>query len=248
MPLRFITTLVVSSLGLLTWGATHAGAQIPRTTTAAPQTTVYQPGNGVTNPTPIHQQAPIFPADAARAGLPGGEVWLQVTVAPNGIVSDVRVTKSLDQNKPGGFDEAAVTAAKLWLFRPGTREGQPVAVSTTLILTFRQSLGEGAQVPQAFADAYPTTTPGLTAPKVLTQVEPRYTSDAMRQKLQGEVVVEAVIGKDGSIVATRIVKSLDPSLDAQAETAVHSWTFTPATLNGQAVLARVPLILTFRLH
>ena len=70
----------------------------------------------------------------------------------------------------------------------------------------------------------------------------------MRQKLQGEVVIEAVIGKDGALIGTRVVKSLDPDLDSQAELAVKSWTFAPATLNGQAVLARMPLILTFRLH
>jgi TonB family protein len=247
MPLRFITTLVVSSLGLLTWGATYVGAQSSLSTTTAQVVQpikIYEPGNGVSNPFPLHQSFPSYPVDAA-ASSQQGEVWLRVVVLPNGTVGDVQVVKSLDQST---LDAEAVRAAKLWLFRPATRNSQPVAVYTTLILTFRPPAGEGAQVPQAFADAYPTTTPGLVAPRVLASSDPKYSSDAMRQKLQGEVVLEAVIGKDGALIGTRVVKSLDPDLDGQAELAVKSWTFAPAMLNGQAVLARMPLILTFRLH
>jgi TonB family protein len=246
MPLRFITTLVVSALGLLTWGTSHAGAapaQIAATSQVQTPFTIYQPGNGITNPVPLHQETPRYPPGTA-ASAQQGEVWLQVVVLPNGTVGDVVIKKPLDQ---GQLDAEARRAAQLWLFKPALRNGQPVPVYTTLILTFRQR-GEGAPVAQAFADAYPTTTAGLVAPRVLTSSDVKYTPEAMSRKVQGDVVVEAVIDTDGSVRATRVVKSLEPALDDQAEAVVKSWTFAAATLNGQPVLARVPLILTFRLR
>lgn len=94
----------------------------------------FMPGNGVSNPTPIHQEEPKYTSDAMRAKLQG-EVWLQVVVKENGTVGDVVVKKSLDDKF--GLDEEAKKAAKLWLFRPGMKDGKPVAVYATLILTFR---------------------------------------------------------------------------------------------------------------
>jgi protein TonB len=95
---------------------------------------VYMPGNGVTDPSPIHTEEPKYTSDAMRAKLQG-EVWLTVVVKENGTVGDIKVTKSLDDKF--GLDEEAKKAAKQWLFRPGVKDGKPVAVYATLILTFR---------------------------------------------------------------------------------------------------------------
>ena len=53
---------------------------------------------------------------------------------PDGLVGDVRITKSLD--RIFGLDEEALRAAKQWLFIPGTRFGQPVPVLVVIELTF----------------------------------------------------------------------------------------------------------------
>jgi TonB family protein len=85
---------------------------------------------------------------------------------------------------------------------------------------------------------------------VLGTVDPRYTSEAMRQKIQGEVHVEAVVRPDGTVDEARVVKSLDSTygLDANALTAARQWLFAPGRLRGEAVPVRAILILTFRLH
>jgi periplasmic protein TonB len=95
---------------------------------------VYAPGNGVTNPSPLHEQQPGYTSDAMRAKIQG-EVWLKVVVKENGTVGDVQIVKSLDDKF--GLDEEAKKAAKLWLFRPGMKDGKAVPVYATLILTFR---------------------------------------------------------------------------------------------------------------
>jgi protein TonB len=100
------------------------------------------------------------------------------------------------------------------------------------------------------AGAYDDKTPGITPPQVLREQMPRYSSDAMRAKVQGAVVVEAIVGADGRVEKARVIRSLDPvwGLDEEALTAAKKWLFTPAVLDGQAVRVRIILELEFRLH
>jgi len=81
-------------------------------------------------------------------------------------------------------------------------------------------------------------------------VKPRYTPDGMRQKLQGTVTVDVIIGTDGTVTKARIQVSLDKAtgLDEAALTAARQSTFTPGTLQGQPVPVHTFLVLEFRLH
>jgi protein TonB len=95
---------------------------------------VFDIGNGVTAPVPIRQPDPAYTSEAMRAKMQG-EVELDAVVQPNGLVTDIKVTKSLDRLY--GLDQAAIDAAKKWLFRPCTKQGQPVACRISLVLEFR---------------------------------------------------------------------------------------------------------------
>jgi len=94
----------------------------------------YRPGSGIVNPTLLRQEQPKYTSDAMRAKIQG-VVELDVVVLENGTVGDVRIAKSLD--KTFGLDQEAIIAARKWLFRPGTRQGQPVPIIVRLILEFR---------------------------------------------------------------------------------------------------------------
>jgi len=98
--------------------------------------------------------------------------------------------------------------------------------------------------------AYPTDAQGLVAPRAIQRVMAKYTSDAMRAKIQGIVTVEAVVMPDGTVGRVRVKDSLDKSfgLDDQALIAAAQWTFQPGTLNGQAVPVLVTFTQEFRLH
>jgi protein TonB len=91
---------------------------------------------------------------------------------------------------------------------------------------------------------------GCSVPQPVGQPRPNYTADAMRAKLQGDVAVEVVVRKDGTVGDLRITQSLDRAhgLDAEAIKAAKSWTFRPATCQGRPVDMVVTLILEFRLH
>jgi TonB family protein len=55
-----------------------------------------------------------------------GIVEMSAVVLPDGTVTDVQITRSLDQSF--GLDEEAKRTARLWRFRPGTLKGEPVPV------------------------------------------------------------------------------------------------------------------------
>ena len=91
---------------------------------------------------------------------------------------------------------------------------------------------------------------GVAMPSVISEVKPSYTADAMRQKIQGVVMVEAIVMPDGGVGQVTVVRSLDPTfgLDQEAVKAVRRWRFRPGTRQGQAVPVLVEIELTFTLR
>jgi periplasmic protein TonB len=91
---------------------------------------------------------------------------------------------------------------------------------------------------------------GVTLPRVLKEVRPQYTSDAMRAKVQGTVLLECVVRPDGSVSDVQIIRSLDPTfgLDQQAVVAARAWRFAPGTRLGEPVAVQITLELTFTLR
>jgi TonB family protein len=98
--------------------------------------------------------------------------------------------------------------------------------------------------------AYELGTPGVFAPTAVRPIQPRYTSDAMRNKIQGQVVLDIIVMPDGSVGKARVAQSLDTifGLDEAALTAAKQWTFIAGTFNGVPVPVHVQLNLDFRLH
>jgi periplasmic protein TonB len=91
---------------------------------------------------------------------------------------------------------------------------------------------------------------GVSLPRLLREVRPDYTAEAMRAKIQGTATVEALVLPDGSVGAARIVKSLDASfgLDQAALKAARQWRFVPGMRNGVPVPVYVTIELTFSLR
>ena len=91
---------------------------------------------------------------------------------------------------------------------------------------------------------------GCSLPSPIRQPHPNYTTGAMAAKIQGDVSLEVVVRKDGTVGDVRVVRSLDPyqGLDAEAVRTAKAWTFRPATCAGSAVDMIVSIVLEFRLH
>ncbi len=96
----------------------------------------------------------------------------------------------------------------------------------------------------------PIWTPGgdVRAPVLLERVEPDYPEAARRARIEGTVVLEAVITARGSVEEIRVLRSINPLLDQAAERAVRRWSYRPATLNGRAVRVYLTVTVDFRLR
>jgi periplasmic protein TonB len=89
----------------------------------------------------------------------------------------------------------------------------------------------------------------VTTPRLIKEVKPRYTNEAILHKVQGSVVLEVVVTCDGTPARIRVVRSLDPGgLDEQAVVAVEQWRFEPGRRAGTPVDVLVTVILDFSLR
>jgi protein TonB len=91
---------------------------------------------------------------------------------------------------------------------------------------------------------------GVSEPQIVTSVAPQYTSEALRHKITGAVVLDAVVKSDGTVGDVTVTQSLDRQygLDDQCVRALKQWTFTPGMKDGKAVAVRVDVTMTFAMN
>jgi periplasmic protein TonB len=91
---------------------------------------------------------------------------------------------------------------------------------------------------------------GVVAPRLIREVKPSYTSEAMRARIQGTVRLQAIVSPDGSVSSARVIRSLDAvfGLDQEALKTIKQWRFVPGTLAGRAVPVLIDVELTFTLR
>lgn len=93
---------------------------------------VFRVGGGVTSPVPVYKIEPEYSEEARKAKYQG-TVVLSVIIDASGKPTNLKVLQPLGL----GLDEKAIEAVQKWRFRPGTKEGKPVAVYATIQVTFR---------------------------------------------------------------------------------------------------------------
>ncbi|HSM14044.1 MAG TPA: energy transducer TonB [Thermoanaerobaculia bacterium] len=90
--------------------------------------------------------------------------------------------------------------------------------------------------------------PEIERPVRLSGADPVFTECARRTRTQGVVVLEAVIGRDGSVRDVNVLRGLPCGLDLAATRAVSGWTFRPGRLDGRPLTVRYRLSVVFRLR
>jgi TonB family protein len=83
----------------------------------------------------------------------------------------------------------------------------------------------------------------IKPPTKVKDVKPVYPAVALNARVQGVVIVEAVIGEEGRVNAVRVLRSI-PLLNQAALDAVRQWEFTPTLLNG----APIPVVMTMTVN
>jgi periplasmic protein TonB len=129
---------------------------------------------------------------------------------------------------------------------PGTGGGIGTGRGTGLGEGDDAGIGEGSGGGTGGGPFRPGT--GIEPPQLLREVRPLYTDDARRRAIEGEVVMEIVVRRDGTVGNVRVLRTLGSGLEQRAIAAVRQWRFAPATRRGSAVDVLVEVAVGFTLR
>ena len=253
----FHVTVISILISVATWSrstprpvpnpATHESIQLPRLVF------LQQPGPGgggggggskqPREPSPAKAigRDPLTVPVAKRA-----DVRQSQEVAPplHEVLLDAKPLASGTAVMPGLFE-----ASPSLPFSRGPGSGEGVGTGTGTGIGSGTGPGVGAGRGGGFGGGAYRVGSGVVPPTLLRQVQPRYTADAMRQRIQGTVTLEVVVSREGIPVAIRVTRSLDPGgLDEAAIAAAREWRFTPGRVGSTPVDVLVTIVLDFNIH
>jgi TonB family protein len=85
----------------------------------------------------------------------------------------------------------------------------------------------------------------VTRPEIISRTQPQYTEAARKSGVEGTVILESILDEEGCVMSLKVLKSLDPGMDASAMEAVRHWVFQPAMYQGKPVKVYYSLTINF---
>jgi TonB family protein len=213
---------------------------------------------------PIKTEPPIYPLVAQKQGIQG-QVWVKISVNERGSVDKVDVISG-----DPALTKAAADAAKKWRFQPFIKNGKAIKVTAQMPVDFafrNKIMEKGVSADMtATVDTHaareippdvPTQVGGAPAQRIrvsrgieqallVHQVAPVYPPEAREQHLEGTVIFQALIGRDGRV---RDLKPLSgpKQLIPAAIGAVQQWRYRPYLLMGQPMEVETQITVSFTL-
>ncbi|HET9219640.1 MAG TPA: energy transducer TonB [Terriglobia bacterium] len=89
---------------------------------------------------------------------------------------------------------------------------------------------------------------GVTEPRLISQVQPEYSDDGRKARIQGTVEVLIIVNADGTVKVESVRKSLGYGLDQKAIDAVRKWKFAAGRKDGKPVATYVSVLINFSLR
>ncbi|HEY2908293.1 MAG TPA: TonB family protein [Vicinamibacterales bacterium] len=144
----------------------------------------------------------------------------------------------------GIIDETGIENVSL----PVGRIEEPNAVVGTGNGVGSLPVGTGVEPPTPPPPVAPVRlSTGMQAPRKIVDVTPTYPAMARTARVEGVVILEAVIDAEGRVESVRVLRSI-PLLDQAAMDAVRQWKFTPTRLNGTPVPIVMTVTVNFKLQ
>jgi protein TonB len=145
------------------------------------------------------------------------------------------------------FPLIGVVAAQEAPTSTGPRESSPQTTGTQTRLRFSRDRGiELVEGPLTWPASAVRIGGALRVPTKVTDVRPVYPPEAQTARVQGVVIIEALLGTDGRVDEASVLRSI-PLLDRAALDAVSQWEFTPTLLNGQPTAVLMTMTVRFSL-
>jgi len=181
----------------------------------------------------LHREPLIYPVLLRNTGNKGHVVSM-VTLNTLGGVDAINVVES---SHPA-FEQAAVKSLLKWTFVPATRNSIPI--STKVLVPIKFSLDytyDGGVLPYSFPDKkkaqLPTDLQYDSSPIVKIVAPVVYPLDLLSKDISGSAKVSVLVDPEGDVHEVKILEATHPAFGMATRAMMESWTFTPATKNGQ---------------
>src|SRR5690554_4517484 len=197
-----------------------------------------------------------YPFEAMTNGIQG-RVICNFVIEKDGSVSDVQIVRGID---PHLDDEAIRVIEAMPKWKPGMQKKEIVRTRFTLPIVFRltgdvddnQKTSDNSSVPTedifVVVEQQPEYPDGVEAMMKFLVDSVRYPIEAQEKGIQGRVIVNFVVNKDGSITDVNVVRGVDPSIDAEAVRVIESMPkWKPGKQRGKEVNVRYTLPVSFKL-
>ena len=176
---------------------------------------------------------------------------LEAKESAHSIQAEVKPEPKVENKKPEPEPKPATSSGKVESTSQSTAKperAKPVEAATSNNAA-AESQATKADAIYEVVDEPPSFPGGDAARIAFLSNNLRYPAVAMEQGIQGRVVTQFVVDKDGSITDVKVVRSLDPMLDKEAVRLVKSMPkWTPGKLNGSPVRVKCILPISFRLQ
>jgi periplasmic protein TonB len=169
-----------------------------------------------TPPAPVKQKEIVPSANLAPNTLPDHTE----SVAPSTTTGDT----TSNNNGPGSTEDKGVP----WGVKGSVGDGPPAIITTIEPDVPMRIIGE------------------VKPPVVINRVTPVYPRPAIAIRLNGSVIVECIIDKNGRVREAHVISSTSTLFNQSAIDAVQQWQFTPGSLHGRAIDTIFDLTVTFR--
>ena len=176
----------------------------------------------------LRKVAPVYPP-LARAARIQGTVVLSVLINKEGEIGDTKLVSGHPMLAP-----AAIEAVKQWRYEPCTSADKAVAVETIVRVNF--TLADAPVMP-SLASTVPhlvRVSAGVTEGLLETKVDPVYPDDTKQKHIEGTVMLNVDIDREGYVGRVELVSGL-PMLAPAAMDAVLQWKYRPFVLSGEAI-------------
>jgi TonB family protein len=196
-----------------------------------------------------------------QSGKTSGLLSMYVSVDREG---RIREAYPLNSDNAGLQDAVRDQLLKRKL-KPMTRNGIPVQAESALSFRFETQLaspqgvdpkpgsldgllsGVGQQKPAVGIPERVRVSQGVTQGLIIRKVAPIYPEEARKTRVEGSVVMSAVIGKDGSVAKLEVLSGPTPLVDAAVD-AVKQWKYRPYMLRGEPVEVDTQITVNFQLR
>jgi len=191
-----------------------------------------------------------YPEEAQRNGIEG-KVVCRFVVNSDGSISDIEIVQSVH---PLFNAEVVRVIESMPKWIPGKQDGRAVNVQHMIFLDFQtqrrvQETVQNNGTVFTIVEQKPKFPGGNQALMRFLSNNLRYPMIAAEKEIQGRVVVQFVVNNDGSIVDVQVLRSVHPSLDAEAVRLIQSMPkWTPAEQRGKKVRVLFTMPINFRLQ